>query len=174
MSASEPFIAQVAPLYTPEQRQRRDNSVWTVVQGVLAPLQFLVFMISLILVCRYLLLNVGEYAATVSVVVKTIVLYTIMLTGSIWEKAVFDRYLFAGPFFWEDVFSMLVLALHTAYLAALGFGWLDPRGLMLVALAAYAAYIVNATQFVLKLRAARLGADRRTQPLPRGQWEGAP
>ena len=51
---------------------------------------------------------------------------------------------------------MLVLALHTAYLAALGLGLLGPRGLMVLALAAYAAYLINATQFVLKLRAARL------------------
>ena len=60
-----------------------------------------------------------------SVVIKTLVLYTIMITGSIWEKEVFGRYLFAPAFFWEDVFSMLVLALHTAYLVALFAGALD-------------------------------------------------
>jgi len=31
-----------APLYTPAERWRRDATVWTLVQGVLAPLQFLV------------------------------------------------------------------------------------------------------------------------------------
>jgi 3-vinyl bacteriochlorophyllide hydratase len=149
-SASRP------PLYTPEERARRDNSVWTLVQGVLAPLQFLVFLVSLVLVLRYLITGGGELAATVSIVVKTLILYTIMITGSIWEKVVFGRWLFARPFFWEDVFSMLVLALHTAYLAALLTGFLDVRGQMLLALAAYAAYVVNATQFLLKLRAARL------------------
>jgi 3-vinyl bacteriochlorophyllide hydratase len=79
-----------------------------------------------------------------------------MVTGAIWEKVVFCRYLFAPAFFWEDVFSMLVLALHTAYLAALFTGFLDVRGQMFLALAAYAAYVINATQFLLKLRAARL------------------
>jgi 3-vinyl bacteriochlorophyllide hydratase len=174
MTASQPFFVQNVPLYTPEQRRRRDSSVWTVVQGVLAPLQFLVFLVSLVLVVRYLLSDKGESVATVSVIVKTMTLYAIMITGSIWEKAVFGRYLFAEPFFWEDVFSMLVLALHSAYLAALGLGWLDARGLMILALAAYAAYVVNATQFVLKLRAARLGAESASRSLPRGQWEGAP
>ncbi len=174
MRASQPFFAQNVPLYTAEQRRRRDNSVWTVVQGLLAPLQFLVFLASLILVVRYLLFDRGEYVATVSIVAKTMTLYAIMITGSVWEKVVFGRYLFAEPFFWEDVFSMLVLALHTAYLAALGFGWLDARGLMILALAAYAAYVVNATQFVLKLRAARLGAENASRALARGQWEGAP
>jgi len=174
MSGNVSSIGQAKPLYTADQRRRRDGSVWTLVQGVLAPVQFLVFLVSLALVVRYLLTGNGEYVATLSVVVKTIALYTIMITGAIWEKVVFGRYLFAEAFFWEDVFSMLVLALHTAYLAALGFGWLDARGLMLLALAAYATYVINATQFVLKLRAARLGAAHASLALPQGQWEGAP
>jgi 3-vinyl bacteriochlorophyllide hydratase len=144
-----------APLYSAEQRSRRDASRWTLVQGVLAPLQFLVFIVSLALVLRYLATGEGLAAATGSVIAKTLVLYTIMVTGSIWEKVVFDRWLFAPAFYWEDVFSMLVLALHTAYLVALATGWLTPQQQMLLALAAYAAYVVNAAQFLRKLRAAR-------------------
>ena len=147
-----------AGLYTPQQRLRRDRSVWTLVQGVLAPLQFLVFLVSLGLVLRFLFSGQGQEGATLSVVVKTLTLYTIMVTGCIWEKEVFDVWLFAPAFYWEDVFSMLVLALHTAYLLCLFFGWLEPHSLMLLALAAYAAYAINAAQFVLKLRAARLQA----------------
>lgn len=143
------------PLYTAEERRRRDASRWTLVQGVLAPLQFLVFLVSLWLVLRFLAIGEGLAAATVSVVVKTLLLYAIMITGSLWEKDVFGRYLFAPAFYWEDVVSMLVLALHTAYLAALLSSFLDARQQMLLALAAYAAYVVNATQFVVKLRAAR-------------------
>ncbi len=143
------------PLYTPEERRRRDATPWTVVQGVLAPLQFLVFLVSLGLVLNALATGEGYGAAHASIVVKTLVLYVIMVTGSIWEKVVFGRYLFAPAFFWEDVFSMLVLALHTAYLLALAAGWGTPEALMLLALAAYAAYVVNAAQFILKLRAAR-------------------
>jgi 3-vinyl bacteriochlorophyllide hydratase len=144
------------PLYTPDQRRRRDASGWTWVQGVLAPLQFLVFLVSLGLVLRYLATGAGHEAASISVVVKTLTLYTIMVTGCLWEKAVYGVYLFAPAFYWEDLFGMLVLALHTAYLVALATGALDARQLMLLALAAYAAYVINATQFVLKLRAARL------------------
>lgn len=144
-------------LYTPEQRARRDASRWTLVQGVLAPLQFLVFLVSAALVLRYLATGEGLAAATASIFAKTLVLYTIMLTGCIWEKVVFGQYLFAPAFFWEDVFSMLVLALHTAWLVAIATGALGPRGQMLLALAAYASYVVNAGQFLLKLRAARLG-----------------
>ncbi|WP_081853294.1 2-vinyl bacteriochlorophyllide hydratase [Erythrobacter longus] len=143
-------------LYSPEERQRRDDSVWTVVQGVLAPLQFLVFIISLGLVLRTLSSGEGAFAADVSIIVKTLILYTIMITGSIWEKVVFGKWLFAESFFWEDVFSMLVLALHTAYLVMLfgAIGTVEQR--LGVALAGYAAYVINAGQFLWKLRQARL------------------
>ncbi|AVT75581.1 2-oxoglutarate synthase [Rhodopseudomonas palustris] len=145
----------VKMLYTPEERVRRDATKWTLVQGILAPVQFVVFLVSLGLVLRYLGTGDGYTAATVSVVIKTLVLYTIMITGAIWEREVFGCYLFAPAFFWEDVFSFLVLALHTVYLVMLFLGLGDARDQMYVALAAYATYVVNATQFVLKLRAAR-------------------
>lgn len=148
-------------LYTAEERARRDSSVWTIVQGVLAPLQFVVFLVSLALVLRTLLTGEGAFAADVSIVIKTLVLYTIMVTGAIWEKVVFGQYLFARPFFWEDVFSMLVIALHTAYLAAWVTGWLEVREQMLLALAAYATYVINAAQFIWKLRMARLEGEQR-------------
>ncbi len=135
---------------------RRDATVWTGVQGVLAPLQFLVFLVSVGLVIRFLVTGEGEASATLSVVIKTVTLYLIMVTGCIWEKVVFGRYLFAPAFYWEDMFSMLVLALHTAYLAALIGGLLQAHQLMYLALGAYAAYVINAAQFIIKLRAARL------------------
>ena len=147
---------QHRPLYTPDERVRRDSTRWTLVQGLLAPIQFFVFLASVVLVVRYLQTGQGEAAATVSIVIKTLLLYTIMITGCIWEKVVFGRYLFAPSFFWEDVFSMLVLALHTAYLVALLTGSLPVHEQMLLALLAYAAYVINAAQFILKLRAARL------------------
>lgn len=153
------------PLYTPEQRRRRDASRWTFVQGVLAPVQFLVFLVSLWLVLRYLATGYGETQATISVVIKTVVLYTIMITGSIWEKDVFGKYLFAPAFYWEDMVSMLVLTLHTAYLGALWTGALSVTGQMCLALAAYATYLVNAAQFLLKLRAARLQGESQAAPL---------
>ncbi len=148
-----------APLYTADERRRRDASRWTLVQGVLAPLQFVVFLISLALVLRYLATDTGYAAATVSVVVKTLILYTIMVTGSLWEHDVYGKYLFAPAFFWEDVVSMGVIALHTVYLAAVLIPGVSPRTQMLIALAAYAAYVFNAAQFLIKLRRARL--DRR-------------
>ena len=101
-------------------------------------MQFLIFLVSLVLVWRFLLTGEGATAAAVSVVIKTLALYTIMVTGCVWEKDVFGVYLFAPAFYWEDMVSMAVLALHTAYLVALATGALDARALMYLALAAYA------------------------------------
>ncbi len=143
-------------LYTPEQRARRDATVWTLVQGVLAPVQFLAFAISCGLVLRFLATGLGYEAATISILIKTALLLTIMVTGAIWEKAVFGQYLLAPAFFWEDVVSFVVIALHLAYVASLLTGALAADGQMLLALAAYTTYAVNAAQFVLKLRRARL------------------
>jgi 3-vinyl bacteriochlorophyllide hydratase len=152
--------SEKAALYSKEERARRDASPWTLVQAVLAPLQFLVFAVSLGLVARFLMTGEGYQLATASILIKTVLLYLIMITGSIWEKEVFGKWLFARAFFWEDVFSMLVLALQTAYLVALLNGWGSPKDQMLIAIAAYAAYVINATQFLLKLREARLQAEQ--------------
>ena len=146
----------VRALYTPEQRVRRDATRWTLVQGILAPIQFVMFAISVVLVLRSLLSGEGVLAAHISIIVKTALLYTIMVTGAIWEKVVFGQYLFAEAFFWEDVVSFVVIALHTIYLGGLLTGRLSTQTLLLVALAAYTVYVINAVQFVLKLRAARL------------------
>lgn len=160
-SADQPYGRQ--PLYSAEEKQRRDATPWTLVQGILAPVQFLAFLVSLALVVNYLATGEGLWIATCSIIIKTLLLYAIMVTGSIWERVVFGRYLFARAFFWEDVFSILVLALHTAYLAAIIFGIGTAHQQMLLVLAAYASYAINATQFLLKLRAARLQAAPLTE-----------
>jgi len=153
-------------LYTEAERARRDSTKWTLVQGILAPLQFVVFGVSLALVIRFLWTGEGYAAATVSILVKTALLYLIMVTGAIWEKVVFGQYLFAPAFFWEDVISFGVIALHTFYLYGLITGALDPAAQMAVALAAYAAYVINAAQFLWKLRMACLDAETDADRTP--------
>jgi 3-vinyl bacteriochlorophyllide hydratase len=96
-----------------------------------------------------------------------------MVTGALWERDVFGQYLFAPAFFWEDAVSFVVIALHTAYLGAILTGALTPGGQMLLALAAYAVYVVNAAQFLVKLRMARLQA-RDWAPAPDVALGGRP
>ena len=153
-------LTRGSDFYTPEQRLRRDSSVWTTVQGVLAPLQFLAFALSLVFVINFLANGTGYSAAVISVLIKTLFLFTIMVTGAIWEKVVFGRYLFAPAFFWEDVVSMLVIFLHVAYVVSWLFDLQAPREQMWLAIAAYTAYVINAAQFLLKLRAARVGSSQ--------------
>jgi 3-vinyl bacteriochlorophyllide hydratase len=143
-------------LYSPDQRRRRDASPWTLVQGIMAPVQFAAFLFSLCCVAHYLLTGQGFELTTVSILIKVACLYTIMVTGAIWEREVFGQYLFAPAFFWEDVFSFLVIGLHTLYVVVLICGLASPHTQMLIALAAYFTYAINATQFLMKLRAARL------------------
>ena len=174
--SAPPSAAAGRPLYTPEERVRRDRSPWTIVQGVLAPLQLLAFLISLWLVLQFLRTGEGADAATISVIVKTGFLYAIMVTGAIWEKEVFGVWLFAPTFFWEDVVSMAVIALHTAYLYAFLTGSLELRSQMWLALIAYAAYVINAAQFFYKLRLARkstVARDNESLALDRSRMAGA-
>ena len=149
-----------AALYTAAQKARRDATVWTMIQGILAPIQFVVFLVSLGLVLRYLMTGEGYWIATLSILAKTFCLYLIMVTGAIWEKVVFDQWLFAPAFFWEDVVSFLVIGLHTLYLFGLLTDTIAPVTLMIITLAAYATYVVNAGQFMWKLRMARLQSGR--------------
>ncbi len=164
MQASDPQV-----LYTPAQRARRDATAWTLVQGVLAPVQFLIFLVSLYLVVQSLQTGVNTDWALASVVLKTLVLYAIMITGAIWEKVVFGQYLFAPAFFWEDIVSMGVLALHTAYLWVWWQGLWSATDQLLLALAAYMSYGINAAQYIRKLRMARLQKDTSLSPLPSAQ-----
>lgn len=159
MSNRQETPGRESSIYTPDQRARRDASVWTLVQGILAPAQFLVFLVSLALVLRFVWTGDGYGAATASIVVKTLFLYAIMITGSIWEKVVFGKWLFAEAFFWEDVVSFVVIALHTLYMWGLLTGSMSPEALIATALAAYATYVINAGQFLWKLRLARLETE---------------
>ena len=143
-------------LYTAEEKKRRDETIWTLVQGVLAPLQFFVFLVSTYLVIRYLNTGEGYQIATISVIFKTSILMLIMVTGAIWEKVVFGQYLLAPAFFWEDIVSFFVIFLHIAYVLALWINLFSEQQLMLLALVAYVAYFVNALQFLIKVRAARM------------------
>ena len=105
--------------------------VWTLVQGILAPLQFLVFLVSLV-ACAALPADRRRLRGRdgLDPDQDAFFLMTIMVTGAIWEKVVFGQYLFAPAFFWEDVFSFVVIALHTAYVWALLTGALAPDELM--------------------------------------------
>lgn len=135
--------------YTPEQLARRNNSKWTLVQAVLAPLQFLMFIISFAFVVRYLVTGNGYEMANITVLIKIGLLWLITLTGMIWEKEIFGHWFLAPQFFWEDVGNAVAMVMHNLYFLAQGLGWSE-RSVMLLMLLAYTSYLVNCAQFIMK------------------------
>lgn len=151
--------------YTPEQFARREASPWTRVQIVLAPIQFLAFLISFALVVRFLVSGAGYTAATVSVLIKIGLLWAITISGMIWEKQIFGHYFLAREFFWEDVGNAVAIATHSLYFVARGLHWSE-HSVMLVMLLAYCTYLVNCAQFVRK--GIQAGRQRRQLQRLRG------
>ena len=143
-------------MYSPEQQARRDASVWTRVQAVLAPLQFLAFVLSLTLVVRYLATGQGYAIANASVLIKIALLWAITITGMLWEKQVLGHYFLARAFFWEDVGNAVAIIIHNLYFLARGLHWSD-RAVMSLMLLAYCTYLANCAQFVRKGIQARAG-----------------
>ncbi len=145
-------------MYTPEQLARRDASPWTRVQFILAPIQFLAFLISFSLVIRYLVTDQGYMAATISVWVKIVLIWALTITGMLWEKDVYGHWFMAPEFFWEDLGNLIAILTHNAYFVVQWLGW-DERSIMLVMLFAYITYLFNAGQFIVK--GIRSGRERR-------------
>jgi 3-vinyl bacteriochlorophyllide hydratase len=145
-------------LYTPEQLARRNASPWTRVQAILAPIQFLAFLVSFALVVRYLATGQGYALANASVLLKIALLWAITITGMIWEKQVFGQYFLAPQFFWEDVGNAAAMLFHNLYFLAVALHWSE-RAVMTLMLVAYCSYLANCTQFVLK--GIRAGQQRR-------------
>lgn len=142
----------VAPAYvgyTPEQLAKRNASMWTKVQIILAPLQFLAFITSFALVVRYLVTGDGYALATTWVLIKISLLWLITVTGMIWEKEIFGHWFLAPQFFWEDVGNLVAMIFHNLYFVAVWLGWSD-QAVMTVMLVAYITYLGNSAQFVAR------------------------
>ncbi len=136
-------------MYTPEQLERRNASRWTRVQIILAPIQFLVFLISFYLVIRYLMTGEGYVITTISVWLKIALIWALTITGMWWEHDVYGHYFMAPEFFWEDLGNLIAILTHNAYFVVQWLQW-DDRSVMLVMLFAYITYLINAAQFVSK------------------------
>jgi len=136
-------------MYTPEQLERRNRSPWTKAQFILAPIQFVVFLISFALVIRYLATGEGYWIATISVWLKIALIWALTITGMLWEHDIYGKYFMAPEFFWEDLGNLIAIITHNAYFVAV---WLhlDSRTVMWVMVFAYVTYLFNAGQFIVK------------------------
>ncbi|NTV98688.1 MAG: 2-vinyl bacteriochlorophyllide hydratase [Chlorobiaceae bacterium] len=140
------------PRYTPEQLERRNASVWTKVQAILAPIQFVMFLAGLTVTYLYKsdMLIHDFYWITFFVTLKTLMLVLIFVTGGFFELEVFGQFAFAHEFFWEDFGSAIAMVVHLSYFILFFIG-LDESTLIWTALLAYLSYLVNAAQFVIRL-----------------------
>ncbi len=147
--------------YTAEQQRRRDETPWTLVQAILAPVQFLAFLISFGLVIRYLVTGEGYAVANVSVLIKIALMWLITITGMIWEKEVFGQWFLAREFFWEDLLNAVALVMHNVYFLAQALG-ASQRTIMMLMLVAYVSYLVNCAQFFVR----GIQARKQRTPVP--------
>ncbi len=150
-------------MYTPQQLANREASPWTRVQIILAPIQFVAFIISLSLVIYYLVTGEGYWAATISVWVKIALIWALTITGMFWEHDVFGHYFMAPEFFWEDFGNLIAILTHNAYFVVQWLGW-EQRDVMIVMLFAYITYLFNAGQFIYRgVQSARYRRQLRAQ-----------
>jgi 3-vinyl bacteriochlorophyllide hydratase len=140
------------PRYTPDQLERRNASVWTKVQGILAPIQFVMFLAGLTVTWLYQshVWITDFYWITFFVTLKTLMLVLIFVTGGFFEQEVFGAFAFAPEFFWEDFGSAIAMVVHISYFILFFIG-LPEKILIQTALLAYLSYLVNAAQFVIRL-----------------------
>jgi 3-vinyl bacteriochlorophyllide hydratase len=139
------------PRYTPEQLRIRNRSVWTKVQLILAPIQFVVFIVGFILTYLYYIGVIENFqVVTYSIAVKTLFFVVLFVTGAFFEKEVFGIWVYSPEFFWEDVGSTIAMAIHFLYfiLAVLEF---SREVLIWSAFAAYATYVLNAIQYLVRI-----------------------
>ncbi|PDV99932.1 2-vinyl bacteriochlorophyllide hydratase [Candidatus Chloroploca asiatica] len=136
-------------MYTEDQLRRRERSRWTKVQIILAPIQFVVFLISFALVLRYLATGEGYLITTISIWLKIALIWALTITGMLWEYDMFDHYFMAKEFFWEDVGNLIAIITHNLYFVAQWMG-ADTRTVMWVMVFAYVTYLFNAVQFVVR------------------------
>lgn len=135
-------------------------------QIILAPIQFVAFVISFALVVRYLATGNGYMAATISVWIKIALIWVLTITGMLWEYDMFDHYFLAKEFFWEDIGNLIAIITHNLYFVAQWMG-ADSRTVMWVMVFAYITYLFNAAQFVARgVRSARQRQALKQQTLP--------
>ncbi|NTW52322.1 MAG: 2-vinyl bacteriochlorophyllide hydratase [Chlorobiaceae bacterium] len=139
------------PRYTPEQLEKRNASVWTKVQGILAPIQFIIFLAGLTVTWLYTKGTITDFGwITAFVTLKTFMLVLIFVTGGFFELEVFGKFAFAHEFFWEDFGSAIAMIVHISYFILFWMG-LEQQTLILTAYLAYLSYLINAAQFVIRL-----------------------
>lgn len=140
------------PHYTPEQLAKRNASVWTDVQLILAPIQFFVFLAGVTVTYLYFQNNevFSFYWVSIAILFKTFLFALLFITGAYFEKEIFGKWVFSKEFLWEDIGSTIAGAFHLLYFV---FAFMGARENVLVieAFIAYSTYVANALQYLVRI-----------------------
>jgi len=140
------------PRYTPEQLAKRNASVWTEIQILLAPVQFVIFLTGIGLNALYASnpASIDFFWISVAILFKTLFFVILFITGMFFEKDLFGKWVFSKEFFWEDVGSSVATFFHFLYFVLAWKGY--PEGTLVIwATVAYSSYIINAVQYLVRI-----------------------
>ena len=140
------------PRYTPEQLAKRNASVWTEIQILLAPVQFVIFLTGIGLNALYASNpdSIDFFWISVAILFKTLFFVILFITGMFFEKDIFGKWVFSKEFFWEDVGSSVATFFHFLYFVLAWKGYPDGT-LVIWATVAYSSYIINAVQYLVRI-----------------------
>ncbi len=138
--------------YTPEQLAMRNASVWTYLQILLAPVQFLIFLTGVILNTLYVnhIGNIDFIWISLAILFKTLFFAILFITGMFFEKEIFGHWVFSKAFFWEDVGSTVAGFFHILYFVLSWKGTAE-NVLVIAGYVAYLSYIINALQYLARI-----------------------
>jgi 3-vinyl bacteriochlorophyllide hydratase len=140
------------PRYTPEQLAKRNASVWTELQIILAPIQFIIFLIGVTLNTLYAN-NIGHidfFWISLAILFKTLFFAILFLTGMYFEKEIFDKWVYSPEFLWEDIGSTVAAFFHLLYFVLAWMGYPE-KLLVMEAYIAYLTYVINALQYLVRI-----------------------
>lgn len=140
------------PRYTPEQLAMRNASVWTDIQIILAPIQFLIFLTGVTVTALYAngLFITDFYWVSVAILFKTLFFALLFITGMYFEKEIFGKWIFSKEFLWEDIGSTVAAFFHLLYFVMAWMGYSE-EVLIWEACIAYFTYVVNALQYFVRI-----------------------
>ncbi|TCD47579.1 2-vinyl bacteriochlorophyllide hydratase [Chlorobium sp. N1] len=139
------------PRYTPEQLAKRNASIWTDIQIILAPIQFMIFLTGVTVTALYLNgIITSFYWVSVAILFKTLFFALLFVTGMYFEKEIFDKWVYSKEFLWEDIGSTIAAAFHLLYFVMAWMGY-PKEVLVWEAFIAYFTYVMNALQYLVRI-----------------------
>jgi 3-vinyl bacteriochlorophyllide hydratase len=138
--------------YTPEQLVKRNASIWTDIQIILAPIQFLFFVAGVTTTALYAndLFGTSFYWVSVAILFKTLFFALLFITGMFFEKEIFNQWVYSKEFLWEDIGSTIAAFFHLLYFF-LAYRHYPENVLIWDAFIAYFTYVLNALQYLIRI-----------------------